>query len=640
MLWKKNGKTAAGRKPDHGKPVPEEKKTADANQMLLNIITPPGLDITDTSANLGENYGKIYCISRYPSEGVDYGWLAPLCSLEGTATVIEYRNTESANIISVYNKRIGEMKSNRELAKQESERQQYDKGIRDLEDMIHRLSVLNEPVGYVNIMLHIQDSDREELKNRVKRVSGMAAVCGCSLMLLKYKQKEALRCMAPYGMPDQMVANMGERNMPISTFVGGFPMASSGINDPEGFFIGKTDTGSLILLNMWLRNRDRVNSNWWIQGMPGLGKSTFVKLLFLKEYACGTRIVINDPEREYQSMARHPDIRGEIIDCSGGETGRINPLQIRKSPRVTAEDLDNGEDMGQYMGFDGDRGLSDMALYIQSLRVFFQSYFGPENFDAGIRAELERCLIDTYSKAGITWETDVDALKPEEFPVLKDLYRTAGERRKKAESEYSRGICDRLLDLLYPVAEGADQFMWNGPTTLSPRTAFVVLDTSGLLDMDARVKNAQFHNINTWAWGYASANREEKVLYDVDEGYLFVDPDNPETMKFLRNFSKRDRKYEAGLAFVTHSVVDVLDEKVKRMGQALIDNACYKFLMGGDGKNLEETSRLFRLTEQEENILSGKNRGQGILIAGSVRVNARIIVREQFLQLFGSGGGR
>lgn len=611
---------------------------SDVNQRILNIITPSGIDFTQTAANLGESYGKIYCVSRYPGK-VDYGWLASLCNLEGTTTIIEYRYTDAYNVTRVFNKRISDLKADRDLKKQESEHQQIDQAIKDLEQMIHRISIANEPVGYVNIMLFIQETTEVELKDRVKRVAGRVAVAGCNLKLLKYKQEQALKCVSPYGMPDRQVANMGARNMPISTFIGGFPMASSGISDKDGYFLGKTDAGNLILLNVWLRNKDRVNSNWWIQGIPGLGKSTFVKLLFLKEYACGTKILINDPEREYQSMALHPDIQGDIIDCGGGELGRINPIQIRKSPRVTQDDLDPGESLSEYMQFD-DENVSDMALYIQNLRVFFRSYFGIENFDAGIRAELERCLIDTYEKFGITWDTDVSKLKPEEFPIPRDVYETVKLHQKKADSEYRKGICAKLLDLMYPMAEGADQFLWNGPTTLNPKSSFVVLDTSALLDMEDNVRNAQFHNINTWAWGYASADRHERVLYDVDEGYLFVDPDNPETMKFLRNFSKRDRKYEAGLAFVTHSVVDVLDEKVKRMGQALIDNACYKFILGTDGKNLEETKKLFKLTEKEEAILSSKNRGQGILCAGSVRVNAKIVVRENFLKMFGSGGGR
>ncbi len=618
----------------------ESKEKNNVNEHILNLISPTGIDFTDVTVNISENRGKVYSIFRYPTEGVEYGWLAPLCNLEGTITVIEYRYTESNNVIQVYNRRLSELKGDRDLKKQESERQQIDKGIKDLEDMIYRMAILHEPIGYVNIMLYIQDVSEKELKERQRRVSGRAAIQGCSLRILQYKQLMALQCIAPYGVPNEKIAAIGERNMPISTFIGGFPMASTGIHDEDGFYIGKTDAGHMILLNMWKRVKDRINSNWWIQGMPGLGKSTFVKLLFLKEYAFGTKILINDPEQEYQDMAKNPDINGEIIDCTGGTTGRINPLQIRKSPRVTQEDLTPDEKLSDFFEYEETQGISDMALYIQSLRVFFRSYFGAENFSAGIKAELERCLIDTYNNFGITWDTDVDTLMPEQFPIFSDLFEVVKKHRETSDSEYKKNICDQLIDLLYPLAEGADQFMWNGPTTLNPKSDLIVLDTSGLIDMDSNVKNAQFHNINTWAWGFAAADRTQKVLYDVDEGYLFVDPDYPETMKFLRNFSKRDRKYEAGLVFVTHSVVDVLDDKVKRMGQALIDNACYKFLMGGDGKNLEETKKLFKLTEKEEDILSSRNRGQGILCAGSVRMNARIDVREKFLKMFGSAGGR
>ncbi len=59
-------------------------------------------------------------------------------------------------------------------------------------------------------------------------------------------------------------------------------------------------------------------------------------------------------------------------------------------------------------------------------------------------------------------------------------------------------------------------------------------------------------------------------------------------------------------------MVDLLDPAVKRYGQAIIDNACYKFVMGCDGKNLEEAAKIFNLSEQEVNMLQEKNRSQGI----------------------------
>lgn len=613
----------------------------DVNQHLLNIITPPGIDYDNTYACVGENVGKIYALTKYPTEGVDYGWLADLCNLEGTSTCIEYRYTEPSRITAVFNKKISELKANQELLKQESEKQRNEQAIRDLEEMIHRIAVANEPVGYINVMLHIQDSTVAALNNRIKRVNSIVAIAGCGMRSLKYKQLQALQCMSPYGRPAREVSNIGDRNMPISTFTGGFPMANAGINDEGGYYIGKTKGNRLIILNPWQRNKDRVNSNWFITGLPGVGKSSFVKSLFLRELAYGTKFIVFDAEREYHDMANHPDINGDIIDCAGGITGRINPLQVRVSPRVEAADLNGGEKMEDYYEYDDDFGVSDLALHIQNLRTFFKLYFGAEAFTANIKTALEESLIETYRKFHITWDTDIRQLRPEDYPIMSDLYDSVDELSRSEElSDYKRSVYDNLKDLLFSVAKGADQNLWNGYTTINPKSRFCVLDTSKLQDLDANVKNAQYMNITMWSWQEMSFDRTDKVILAADEGYLFVDPDYPDLMKFFRNISKRDRKYEGGLMFITHSVVDVLDPAVKRLGQALIDNACYKFLMGCDGKNLEETQKLFDLTEKEVNILASKNRGQGILYAGSVRIDVRIDIREKFMEIMGTAGGR
>lgn len=611
------------------------------NTHILNIITPSGIDYDKNFANVGENIGKIYAVTKYPVEGVDYGWLAPLCNLEGTSTMIEYRYTDPSRITEVFNQKIAELKGNRELLKQESEKQQNEKAIRDLEEMIHRISVANEPVGYINIMLHIQDTDHKNLNNRIKRVSSILGVNGCNILNLKYKQLQALECIAPYGMPNREVSNVGDRNMPMSTLWGGFPMANAGINDAGGYYIGKTKNNRLIILNQWVRDKDRVNSNWFISGVPGVGKSSALKLIFTKEYAYGTKLIIFDPEAEYLDLAKHPDIRGDVIDGAGGISGRINPLQIRESPRISKEDLEESESMTDFFEYDEENGISDMALHIQTLRSFFKLYFGVEEFSAGIKTALEEALIDAYEAKGITWDSDITMLQPEEFPIMEDLYDSVDKLSGLSDlSEYKKSIYDKLKDLLFSIAKGADRHIWNGATTINPRSRFIDLNMSRLLELDDNIKRAQFMNLTSWAWHEMSADRTEKVLFAADEGYLFVDPDYPDLMKFFRNISKRDRKYEGGLMFITHSVVDVLDPAVKRFGQAIIDNACYKFVMGCDGKNLEETKKLFNLTEREENILAAKNRGQGILFAGSVRLDARIEIKECFLEMFGTAGGR
>lgn len=620
----------------------ELKETSDLNEHILNIITPSGIDYDSTHANIGENVGKIYCISRYPAENIKYGWLAALCQLEGTITSIEFRRTDADNLIDVYNKKIAQLKGDRTTAKVESDKQLIDKAIKDLEGLIQKIAVQKEPVGYVNIMLYICHTDGRMLEDRIKRVSGAVAVAQCKLLNLKYKQLQAMKCMAPYGIPSQQVARMGERNMPISTFLGGFPMANAGINDPGGYWLGRTSrTNRVVILNQWIRSNDRVNSNWFISGLPGSGKSTAIKKIQTCEYSFGTKIITLDPEEEYVDLAAHPDINGDVIDCAGGSTGRINPLQVKYSPRITEDDLNDGENLNDYMVYDEEMGISDLALHIQNLRVFFKLYFGAESFDAGIKTALEECIIEVYRDFHITWDTEIAFLQPEDYPVIRDLYNKVEEKSKKPDlSQYKQSVYDRLKDLLYSIAYGADQFIWNGPTTINPQSDFIVLNCSKLLELDENVKRAQFFNLTSWAWHEMSKDRSQKVIFGIDEGYLCVDPDYPDLMKFVRNVSKRDRKYEAGLMFITHSAVDVLDPAVKRFGQAIIDNSCYRFIMGTDGKNLQETVDLFNLTEGEQTILASKSRGVGILFAGSVRLDMRLEVSNEMLEMFGKRGGR
>lgn len=220
------------------------------------------------------------------------------------------------------------------------------------------------------------------------------------------------------------------------------------------------------------------------------------------------------------------------------------------------------------------------------------------------------------------------------------MYAVVKEEGEKADSGYRKDQYDRLADLLYPAAEGADQFLWNGPTNIKAASAFNVIDCSKLLELADNVRRAQFFNLTTFAWHFMSQDRLEKVLFAADEGYLYIDPEYPDLMKFFRNISKRDRKYEGGLIFITHSLVDILDPSVKRYSQAIIDNSCYKLLMGCDGKNMLETKELFNLSEKEVDILLARKRGQGILFAGAVRMDARIDVDDRLLAMMGKAGGR
>jgi hypothetical protein len=616
----------------------------EVNTTLLNIITPSAIDHDRSYCNISENVGRVMCVSKFPSY-TNYGWLAPIANLESTITKIEYRHTSPEKITKALNNKISELKENLDAAKKESDRLSLEHSIDNITNLIERITVKGEPVGFVNLLLYISAENTAELTSRIRRIQSIISGLECGIRPLVHKQLLAFQAMAPYGLPNyEMVSNMGERAMPISTFLGGFPNASSGLYDEKGYFLGKTREQRLVILNQWLRSKDRTNSNWFVSGVPGVGKSTVLKVIFAKENWTGTKIIIFDAEKEYVDLAKSDYINGEVIDCASGVNGRINPLQVRAVCRVDNKDLADGETMDDYFTFDIEDGKeeSQLALHIQQLRLFFSLYFGKEDYNAELKTILEQTLIDLYKNFNITWDTDVNTIANDKFPIMSDLYALA---MKKAEEEdkdnsYLKGLRDKLVLKLEPAAIGADQFIWNGYTTLDTKSNFIVLDVFNLLELDDNVKRAQFCNLTAWGWQQMSADRAEKVLFGVDEGYLFVDPEYPDMMKYLRNISKRARKYEGGLMFITHSVVDILDPAVKRYGQAILDSACYKFIMGTDGKNLKETQELFNLSDREVNILSAKSRGQGVFMCGNMRINMTVEVSDEMLAIFGSAGGR
>ncbi|MEG2383046.1 MAG: hypothetical protein RSB39_05615 [Oscillospiraceae bacterium] len=63
-------------------------------------------------------------------------------------------------------------------------------------------------------------------------------------------------------------------------------------------------------------------------------------------------------------------------------------------------------------------------------------------------------------------------------------------------------------------------------------------------------------------------------------------------------------------------------------------------MFGTDGKNLKETADLFKLTENEQNILLSSQRGKALCFIGSQRLQVDFEIPKYKLELMGKGGGR
>lgn len=237
---------------------------------------------------------------------------------------------------------------------------------------------------------------------------------------------------------------------------------------------------------------------------------------------------------EYKDLTYN--LGGDWIDVSGGnDRGRINPLQIKPAP----QDEENEEIKGIY---DKGKGIGEMALHFQTLRIFFKLLF-PELTSIQM-AILEEVLEDLYNKFGIYWETDVSKLENTDFPIMTDLYDLLKIHYDREINNTRKENINILLSLVRQISEGADNTIFNGYTTIQRNSKLICLDTGNIQNASENVKKAQYFNVLSWCWEQISRNRQEKTMLVADEAYLLIDKNCLQSIAFLRNVSKRCRKYE------------------------------------------------------------------------------------------------
>lgn len=582
---------------------------------LHDVIAPSALEFQTQSIVMGDQVGRVLVITDYPPD-VGPGWIARTAQLPGVICSIHLTPTDPYKLIQQINKSIGELTSRVLTGGNALIVQRAEEQLEHAKTLMKKIDQEQQQVFYFCAVLLVVANDIDELNRRVRRIEASLAGAGMRGRSLLFRQEDGLKAVGPWHMLTAEAAAVGNRNMPSETAAASFPFTNEGINDGEGIILGRDRTGGIILVDIWRRGGDRTNSNWTVLGKPGVGKSTTVKKILANEYAQGSKIIVIDPEREYRDLCRK--VGGDWIDCGGSAGGRINPLQVRNTP---VDDEEEEETKGA------------VAAHFQTMRTFFRLYM--KDLSDTELAVLEQVIEELYSKHGIAWETDPSIIPNDKWPVIKDLYDLISEKERKDPESYKK-----LSLLIRRIAEGADSALWNGYTTIKVDSDFVVLDVFALQESSEEIRRAQYFNILSWAWNEISRDRREKVILAVDEAYLLVDPDTPQALQFLRNTSKRIRKYGGSLMVISQNVVDFLDPAVRRHGQALLDNPCYKLIMGQGEKDLESLVQLMHLSEAEQEMLAQGKRGEALLVAGSRRVHAKIELAAHEPELFGEAGGR
>lgn len=564
---------------------------------------------------LGDRFSKIYTIVHYPSN-IDIGWMAKLTEDVGAIFSINIEPIDNAELIEHLDARIRDASSLSKIAKNESIKQVRDAEVKEASDIISRMINNNEVVSYLTIYICVSSQDEQDLNAKCKEVERAVQKLKLKIRpITNFLLKSGFKAVAPFFTIQKDLTEYFKRNILTSSFTGGFLFNTNTFIDEGGYCFGINQNGGIIIFNIWKKDYDRTNSNMVIVGSSGSGKSLTTKHIIYNELP-RTKLLIIDPEAEYVYLAKN--LNGKVVECGGSNSGYIlNPLQVRSNK-------------------DDEDDLNALAIHFQFLHTFFEILF-PSLNDIEFSI-LDRVLEELYLKFNITTNTDVSKLENTDFPLLEDLYYLLEEmNNKEYKAEY-----EKLLSLIRPISIGQASSLWNGYTDITVDTALTVFNTKNMQEFQIQYKRAQYYNIMSFAWEIISKNKDEFDCLIADECHVLVDPNIPQTLEYVRNISKRARKYNSSIIVITQSIEDFLNEKIKLYGQSLLANSTNKLFFKMDGQDLRDVVKVFNLSKKEEELIYNAKRGECLLSAGNRKIFVNVKVPHKELQVidehFKSGG--
>ena len=591
---------------------------------LKSQLAPKGLDFKPGEMIISDTYMTILPIISYP-KAIPEGYLAELTQMSGIKIVIKHIPIQFSVLSKMLNKEIADMKvkyqNEHDRTIQERIRQDYE----SIESFITMLTATQARIFDFQMHVILTADSKEELEKKKVQVKNYLDAMGMKGVTLRYEQEKILKSCLPIFPKNDIEDRIGTP-IPSVTMGAMYPYVFDSIKDPGlSCLLGVDFSGGVILFNQFLyqikKEFNRNNANMIMLGTSGSGKSTAAKLLLRTNIRNGNKIVAIDPENELYEMTQL--YGGDSIDLGrGGKYGMINPLEI-------VADLDEEENAST-------AGYAIITRGLQTLKAFMK-YYSPD-IEEDVLTLFSEVVQDTYSRFKINMDTDFSKLKSEDYPTFDDVYATIkGRLTSMIDRTHERDIMEKLELKVRPLIKEL-RYYFTGHTTVKPDSDFIVFNIKELMNSDANIRNALFFNILKHAWSLCLDKNNNTVLM-VDEAHTLLADKNTLGAEFLAQVQRRSRKYNTGTIIITQQPTDFASPEVFVHGKAIFDNASYYLIMGLKKQAVEDLSRLVDLTDQERESVKRYNQGEALFICGSRRMRINVVVTQEELDSFGSGGG-
>ena len=587
-------------------------------------VAPKGIEFRSADFRISDKYCTILTVVSYPRY-IAPGYLSNLTNMSGVKMVIKHMPLPFSVLSKMLNKEIADLKvkyqQEHDLTIQERIRQD----VESLEYYIQQFTASQTKTFDFQMHLFVSADTLEQLDAKRLSLKNYLDAMQMRAIPLRFEQERVFKSMMPIFEKQEIESRIGTP-MPSSTMAAMYPFVFDSIKD-DGLatLLGVDFSGGVVLFNQFAyqvkKENNRNNANMIILGTSGSGKSTAAKLLLRSHIRNGYQIVAIDPEGEISDMTKM--YGGEVIDLGkGGAYGLINPLDV-------VVDADE-EDIKKGLGY------TVLNTTIQNLKAFMK-YYAPDIEDDVLNMFSE-VVQDTYARFGIDFNSDFSKYTTNDFPIFDDVYATiVGRLRSMTEKTRERDIMERLEIKVRPFTREL-RYYFNGHTSIGSNGDFLVFNIKELMNSDANIRNALLFNVLKYAWGLC-LNPNVNTVLSVDEAHVLLSAKNTLGAEFLAQVQRRARKYNTGTIIITQQPSDFVGQDIIVHGKAIFDNASYYLIMGLKKQSVDDLSMLVDLNDNERESIKRYNQGDALFVCGSRRMQINVVVSEDELESFGSGGG-
>ena len=603
------------------------KKQTDAEteslKSFLDMIAPSIVKFETGYYICGNTFRCIWALREYPTSTDDLAILRHLGEKHGVTLHIYTRMVSPLEERKIVHNAEIRNRMNRGSAQDMQRAVEAESNLQDVANLIGSLHRNKEPLLHCAVYIEMIAGDMQELQILQTNVEVELMRSKLNVDRLKLCQQAGFCAVSPVGF--NAFGTEYERVLPASSVANLFPFNYSGKTDRKGFYIGKDKYGSNIVVDFDQRDEDKTSANVLILGNSGQGKSYLMKLLLLNFLEAGKSVITLDVEHEQWELCQA--LGGCFADIIEG-TYKINLLE----PRCWDTDADP-YDVDAPKAF---RQSTRLAQHTSFLKDVFRTY---KDFTTAQIDTIEIMLTKLYPEWGITEDTDFSQMRPEDYPILSELYdfiEIEYENFDETKPQlYTRETLQQILLGLHSMCRGADSKFFNGHTNLTS-TRFLVFGVKGLLSVAQNVRSTIL--LNLLSYMSDKLLTEGNTVAALDELYIWLS--NPVAIEYIRNSLKRVRKKESALVLASQNLEDFDQPGVREMTKPLFSIPPHQFLFNAGSIDRRAYMDMLQLEDSEFDLIKFPQRGVCLYKCGNERYLLEVHAPPYKESLFGKAGGR